>query len=255
MADAQPSPKPDSIPANITVTLKQEKPPATGADFERTARIVSLVAIPVVLAIIGGVIQATLSKGTVSSDYVKLAVSILTAEKSKTPDDLRGWAVDLLDANSPVKFSKEIADRLKGGEIALPGGVAALLSTSNGSGGMAVSPDGKLVAIAKENEVRIWDLSSGRPVAASLRHSGPITCVAFSPDGKLLASGSEDATVGLWEVATGKRSKTLMGQTDSIIGVAFSPDGREILTRSRDQTISYWDIVTGQVLRRIRLGQ
>jgi hypothetical protein len=46
--------KPESVavPANITVTLKQDKPPATSPDWERTARILSLVAIPVVIAIL-----------------------------------------------------------------------------------------------------------------------------------------------------------------------------------------------------------
>ena len=71
-----------AVPPNITVTLKQEKPAFT-PDWERTARIMSLVAIPEMLAIIGAAIQATLGRSTVSGDYVQLAVSILTAEKVK----------------------------------------------------------------------------------------------------------------------------------------------------------------------------
>jgi hypothetical protein len=60
-----------------------------------------------------------------------------------------------------VKFSKEVADRLKGGEIEFPGGLAAILSTANNGGGTAVSPDGKYVAITQGTEIRIWDLASG----------------------------------------------------------------------------------------------
>lgn len=224
-----------TVPANITVTLKQDKPVAGGPDWERTARIVSLVAIPVVLAIIGGVIQATLSKGTVSSDYVKLAVSILTTEKSKTQEDLREWAVDLLDANSPAKFSKEVAARLKGGEIALPGNIAAILSTANGNGNMAVTPDGQIVAIGQGNDVRLWTLSTGQPIAR-LRSDSPVTSVAFSPDAKLIAVGSEDGKVRLSEVTSGRERNTLIGATEAVVGLAFTPDAKLILTRSLDGT-------------------
>lgn len=241
------------MPPNITVTLKQDKSVSIGADWERIARIVSLVAIPVVLAIIGAVIQATIGRSTVSRDYVQLAVSILTADEDKTPPELRDWAVDLLNENSPIKFSKEVAARLKGGEIGFPGSIAALLSTANGSAGMAVSPDARLVAISDHDAIRIWDLSSGKPVGTPLiGHTDEVTCLAFSPDGKLLASGSADKTVRIWDVATERTRNVLHGATDMILGLAFSPDGHLIM-RSADNTVSFWDVGTGQILTKIKL--
>jgi hypothetical protein len=49
--DEIPPTPPIAVPASINVMLKQEKSASTGTDWERTARIASLVAIPVVLAI------------------------------------------------------------------------------------------------------------------------------------------------------------------------------------------------------------
>jgi WD40 repeat protein len=242
-----------AVGPNITVTLKQDKAGPNLPDWERTARIMSLVAIPVVLAIIGAAIQATLGRSTVSRDYVQLAVSVLTADKTKTPQELRDWAVDLLNENSPTKFSKEVAARLKGGEIGFPGSIAQLLSSAN-SGGMAVSPDGRLVAVAKEREVRIWDLISTMPIGAPLINEGDVTSVAFSPNGLTLASGSVDATVRLWEVSTSKMQTTIRGATGPIVGVAFSPDGH-LIARSQDGTVSFYDVESGRILRRIQIGR
>jgi WD40 repeat protein len=242
-----------TVPANISVTVKQDKPVSTGADWERTARIASLVAIPVVLAIIGAFIQETLSRSTVSRDYVQLAVSVLTADKDKTSPELRAWAVDLLDENSPAKFSKEVADSLKGGQIEFPRSLAAMLSTTNGSN-MAASPDGKFVAIAQGPEIRVWDLASGMLLLSLRGHLDAITSIAFSLDGRTLASGRADRTVRLWDLSTGKKKGVLLGATDAVVGVAFTPDGH-LLTRSLDGTVSFWDVNTGKLLRKLQLKQ
>jgi hypothetical protein len=87
-----------TVPTYITVPLKQDKPNAP--DWECTARIMSLAAIPAPRDNRCG--DPGDSRSKYSHNYVQLAVSTLTAEKSKTPQDLRDWAVDLLDANSPV---------------------------------------------------------------------------------------------------------------------------------------------------------
>jgi WD40 repeat protein len=242
-----------AVPPNITVVLKQDKPVSDSPDWERTARILSLIAIPVVIAVIGAIIQATLSRSTVSRDYVQLSVSILTADKTKTPQELRDWAVDLLDANSPTKFSKDVADRLKGGEINFPGSIAAILSTSNNGAGSAVSPDGKFIAIAQNKEISIWELASGKQVGPPLiGHYDEVTCIAFSPDALTLASGSMDKTVIIWDFLKGTKVSTLRGPTDAVVGVGFTPDGH-LIVRSLDRTVSIWDVPTGRQLSKIFL--
>jgi len=88
---------------------------------EAIAKIVSLIAIPVILAIVGWLVQDKLATSTVSKDYVQLAVSILSQPKQADIDPaLRSWAVELLNHNSPVKFSTEIARQLQSGRATLP---------------------------------------------------------------------------------------------------------------------------------------
>ncbi len=53
----------------------------------------------------------------------------------------------------------------------------------------------------KENEIRLWDASTGRELGSLNGHSGPVRSLAFSPAGTLLATGSADKTVMLWDMA------------------------------------------------------
>ena len=89
--------------------------------IERISKTLSIVAIPLVLAFGGWIIQQRLQDQTVSRDYVQLAVSILKEPKdSKINDEMRAWAVQLLNDNSPTKFNQHVFDQLKAGTTQLP---------------------------------------------------------------------------------------------------------------------------------------
>jgi hypothetical protein len=88
---------------------------------ERISRTVSIAAIPVVLAVGGWIIQRQLQNQTVGAAYVNLAVTILeNPDKSKVPNELREWAVDLLNDNSPTKLNAKAVASLKSGAVTLP---------------------------------------------------------------------------------------------------------------------------------------
>lgn len=84
------------------------------------AKSLSIIAIPIVLAVGGWVIQHAVSEQSVNKDYVQLAVSIL---KESDDPKLREWAVQLLNDKSSVKFDGAVAQQLLAGEIRLPGRV------------------------------------------------------------------------------------------------------------------------------------
>jgi RNA polymerase sigma factor (sigma-70 family) len=71
---------------------------------------------------------------------------------------------------------------------------------------IALSRDGTLLAAAlgdegKESSVHLWDVLTGKRVAALAGHRGKVTSLAFAPDSHRLASASTDTTVLIWDVA------------------------------------------------------
>jgi len=89
--------------------------------LERISTVISIAAVPLVLAGIGWVIQSRLQSQTVKRDYVQLATSILSAPDSLHQNvELKSWAADLLSENSPTPIPKALLDALKAGRAALP---------------------------------------------------------------------------------------------------------------------------------------
>ncbi len=92
--------------------------------------------------------------------------------------------------------------------------------------GMAVSPDGKLLAtIPSDGPVKLWDLDNYQLVRELGAFGGYDTSDAvFSPDGKYLAADTVNGLF-LWKVSDGTQ---LMGGNPGVNSeaAAFSPDGR-----------------------------
>ncbi|TVQ04654.1 MAG: WD40 repeat domain-containing protein, partial [Planctomycetaceae bacterium] len=108
---------------------------------------------------------------------------------------------------------------------------------------IAISPDGRLIATAAEdNEVRVWNHADRSLLHALKDHRGPVLGLAFSRDSRRLVSGGGDNQAVVWELATGEPSMRLVGHSAPISAVGFSPDGWRVITGSDDGTIKLWDV-------------
>jgi WD40 repeat protein/serine/threonine protein kinase len=106
--------------------------------------------------------------------------------------------------------------------------------------GLAVSPDGRLLAICQKVKLSVWLADGSRELWQV--SANPDRCAAFSPDGKWIATGDLDGKVSLWEVASaGRVQRTLRGHAASVSGVNFHPDGSRMVSSSTDGTVKVWD--------------
>jgi WD40 repeat protein/uncharacterized caspase-like protein len=126
------------------------------------------------------------------------------------------------------------------------------LAFMGGDGGAAVSRDGTLLARVStegENQVKFWDLATGREARTVKLPDKEIENVTleFAADGHLLLSGIVDKRVKLWNLTTNAKERDLgsTGQDFSIL--KFSRDTR-LLAMSEGYAIRFWDVATGREL-------
>jgi WD40 repeat protein len=110
----------------------------------------------------------------------------------------------------------------------------------------SLSPDGRRLATAGGEGVRVWDALTGQQLlhlASDARANS--SCVMFSPDGQQLASGLFDGSVRVWATCPAREPFTLWGN----FGIALSADGQWVATRPFDtkNEIKVSNAKTGEV--------
>lgn len=111
-------------------------------------------------------------------------------------------------------------------------------------GGIAFSPDGKLLAYTSLMRLSVHDAATGKVVAQFQREwdDGPYTSLAFSPDGRFVAAGTQGAGGGavVWELLTRQRAGRFPAGS-TVTSVGFLDGGRTLVTAGSDDNVRAWD--------------
>ncbi|MCX7872153.1 MAG: protein kinase [Verrucomicrobiae bacterium] len=106
---------------------------------------------------------------------------------------------------------------------------------------MAVSPDGKYIAVAEwKGTLRLWDATSGSELSSWTAHESTVYTLNFSFDSKKLATGGFDQAIKLWEIPSCAHLATFYGHHNEVWSVAFSRDSKWIASGSKDSTAKLW---------------
>jgi RNA polymerase sigma factor (sigma-70 family) len=139
--------------------------------------------------------------------------------------------------------------------IALPqmpgGGWQELVDNAYRNTPMAFSPNERFLIVCLDDQLRIFDLASGREqegLRVALRgkpdrtFGTTIGAKAFSPDGRFLALGHRDCTLSILDLANGKETGRYPGHQSDTHCLSFSPDNKFLASGYSDTTILLWDV-------------
>jgi WD40 repeat protein/serine/threonine protein kinase len=99
----------------------------------------------------------------------------------------------------------------------------------------------RLLSTGWDKLVKLWEVSSQKP----LHHFPPGTVnrglAVFSPDGQRLLAGDEDGTIFFWDASRGQQTLTLQGHGRKVTGMAFGPDGNFLISSGKDGWVRVWN--------------
>lgn len=108
---------------------------------------------------------------------------------------------------------------------------------------VAHSPDGKSLAIADEENVRVYETTTYKEIQRLPEKW--VRIGAYSPSGNQIATAGEK--LSLFDAKSGKKVQTFDGHKLGLSGVVFTDD-ETVVSSSYDGTLRWWRTTTGQKL-------
>ena len=118
----------------------------------------------------------------------------------------------------------------------------------------ALNADGTRVAVAKGQEVTLYDTASGNAVSKPIPHQGAVTRLAFSADGSLLATASDhvpaesrmsESQIGVWRTDTAERVGEVLHPRDRVAEMSISADNRRLIVVRENSRLWVGTIASG----------
>jgi WD40 repeat protein len=120
--------------------------------------------------------------------------------------------------------------------------------TKDPVGPYALSPSGRLLAVAAPPRIVVWETATARKLLEVRCGLELDRGLFFSADEKRLHA-LDDQAFRSWDIATGRELHALPGETGLTHTIAFSGNGRVVATGGLAGPVRVWDAATGRQLQ------
>ena len=107
---------------------------------------------------------------------------------------------------------------------------------------VALPGDGRTLAAASGNAVKLWDLETSKLVASWSNLVSDVRSLFHSPEHKLLIVAYMNGQAEVMDLASHTHRRARLGHESYILAAAISPDGRTLATGAVDAKLKLWDI-------------
>ena len=123
----------------------------------------------------------------------------------------------------------------------LPQYLRMLIGHNHSVSEIVIDQRGILASMAFGENIKLWDLQSGKLLKTIQGYSRLNCSNAFSPDGKWLVQGDTNGKVRVWDIAANRYLTAYKGHFGPAWCIAFSPDGQTFVTGGDDRILKLWD--------------
>jgi eukaryotic-like serine/threonine-protein kinase len=110
----------------------------------------------------------------------------------------------------------------------------------------------RLAAAGRDNNVRLYDVSSRLEERVLEGHTAKITSACFSINESQLITSSQDGTVGIWDIETGQLVQRFEHPKQQwLLSAALSNDGTLLAAGGEDNTIIVWDVSSQRMMHQL----
>ena len=130
--------------------------------------------------------------------------------------------------------------------------VARFHVASSNTNSCCFSPDNRLVAVAADSTVYVWDITSSDPhlVETLIDHTRTIHSLSFSSPSSLI-SASQDQSIKFWQIGILSMDPTVIDQTPTpldsapIVSITLQPRDGIAISSDSYGVVRTWDLSTG----------
>jgi WD40 repeat protein/tRNA A-37 threonylcarbamoyl transferase component Bud32 len=164
-------------------------------------------------------------------------------------EDIPPVLLTLAGGGDPAKAPPELAAVLGNGRFLLP--------RVGGTSWMEQSPDGRVLAVPLDEDVILFEATSGEYIRSLQGPGGRVNWVTFSRDSRLLAASTWReglrGDVRVWDLRAGRELYTNPQPGPKASGAAaFSADGKRLVSGGDDR-LQVWDARSGQEVQTLDL--